>query len=182
MKNSISDIIQRSIIILLLLSPYLLAQETKQESNLSVGIGNSLYNNIKTNQLIIFYKMNELSPHFGEFSINSDANFELISINSSRVMVIGLVPMLRYNLRIGNINLFLSGGIGINYLNNHNIGTRNLGGHFIFSDMISAGIKILESDYMTIEMSYLIRHISNAGIFDSNEGFNSQYLVVSIII
>lgn len=182
MKASIGDYLKILIIILLLMSTNLFAQETKIESNLSIGIGNSLYNNIKKNQLIIFYKMNELSPNFGDFNINSDANFELISINSSRVMVIGLVPMLRYNLRIGNVNLFLSGGIGINYLNNHNIGTGKLGGNFIFSDMISAGIKILESDYMTIEMSYLIRHISNAGIFDSNEGFNSQYLVLSLIM
>ncbi|WP_337866839.1 acyloxyacyl hydrolase [Ignavibacterium sp.] len=182
MKDSISESIQRLIIILLLLSPYLLAQETEQESNFSIGIGNSLYNNIKTNQLIIFYKLNELSPNIGDFNINSDANLELISINSSRIMVVGFVPMLRYNLHIRNVNLFFSGGIGFNFLNNHNIGTRNLGGHFIFSDMISAGIKILDSDFMSIEMSYLIRHISNAGIFDSNEGFNSQYLVLSLIM
>lgn len=182
LKSSITNFLSTVLFLLLILTSKFFAQVYEVENNLSVGIGNSLYKNIQTEQLILFYKLPELSTRFGNFSVNSDVNFELISVKSSTIMVAGYVPMLRYNLDLGNVESFISAGIGINYLNNHNIAARNLGSHFIFSDMISIGSSVYHSNNFDIEISYLIRHISNAGIYRSNEGFNSQYLVVSIII
>lgn len=158
------------------------AQTANYKNNLSVGMGNSLYNEIRTKQLLLFYNVPRLSEDFGNLSLNTDLNLELISHNNSTTIVAGFVPMFRYNLDLIFSKTFLSAGIGFNYLNNHNIGSRNLGGHFIFSDMISFGVKVIDSEYLTAEISYLFRHISNAGLFNDNESFNSQYLVISVII
>lgn len=170
------------ILLLLILSSRFFAQSPVADNNFSIGIGNSLYKNIQTKQLILFYRLPELSAVIGNLNVNSDVNLELISIKSSTIMVAGIVPTLRYNLQLGNVESFISAGIGFNYLNNHNIGSRNLGSHFIFSDIISLGASVYHTKNIDVEISYLLRHISNAGIFSSNEGFNSQYLVVSIII
>ena len=179
---SIINIFTMTLLFSLFLMPTFFAQADETDKNLSVGIGNSLYKNIQTKQLILFYKIPELSLKHGYFSLNSDVNLELISVKKSTIMIAGLVPMFRYDLRLGTIQTFINAGIGINYLNNHNISTRNLGSHFIFSDMISIGSTVYNSGNFALEISYLIRHISNAGFFSSNEGFNSQYLVFSIII
>ncbi|MFZ1518717.1 MAG: acyloxyacyl hydrolase [Ignavibacteriaceae bacterium] len=158
------------------------AQSNNSSENFSIGYGNSMYKDINTEQLLLLYKVPQLSVDFGNLSLNGDLNLELISHNKSTVMVAGFVPMLRYYLNLGFTKTFLSLGIGFNYLNNHNIGSRNLGSHFIFSDNLSIGTKLIDNEYFKVEVSYLFRHISNAGIFSSNEGFNSQYLVLSLTI
>lgn len=152
----------------------------KEELNLSFGTGNSLYSNISTQQFIVFYKLNDLSAAFGSFSLDSDVNLEFISQNQSTTVVAGLAPIFKYEADLLGLTAFIKAGVGFNYINNHNIGSRNIGGHFIFSDMISIGSRIINTQDYSVEISYMLRHISNAGIFDSNEGFNSQYLVLSL--
>ncbi|MDP2363933.1 MAG: acyloxyacyl hydrolase [Ignavibacteria bacterium] len=158
------------------------AQSIGSDGDLSIGFGNGLYSDIKTTQLIVFYNIPELSTVSGNFSVDGDVNLELISQNKSTAMIAGFVPMFRYDLDLGLMETFIKAGIGFNYINNHNINNRDLGGHFIFSDMISIGTSLIKTDNFSAEISYLFRHISNAGFFHSNEGFNSQYLVVSVMI
>lgn len=158
------------------------AQSLQENKNLSIGFGNSLYSDIKTRQLIAFYNIPKLNASLGNLSVNGALNLELISHNSSTAMIAGLTPMFRYDIDLGFTNTFVKAGIGFNYINNHNISNRDLGGHFIFSDMISIGASLIETEYFSAEISYLFRHISNAGFFRSNEGFNSQYLVLSLSI
>jgi hypothetical protein len=141
-----------------------------------------MYKETKTEQIILFYEVPQLSAEIGNLSLHGDLNLELISQNKSTIMVAGFVPMFRYDLDMGFTKTFVSAGVGLNYLNNHNIGSRNLGSHFIFSDMITLGMELIDNEYFRIEVSYLLRHISNAGIFNSNQGFNSQYLVVTVKI
>ncbi len=158
------------------------AQSGSSNSNFSVGAGSSTYKETKTEQIILFYEVPQLSAEIGNLSLHGDLNLELISQNKSTIMVAGFVPMFRYDLDMGFTKTFFSVGIGFNYLNNHNIGSRNLGSHFIFSDNLSIGTELIDNEYFKVEINYLFRHISNAGIFSSNEGFNSQYLVISLMI
>lgn len=171
-----------TIVILFLLTGISAAQSIDSGENFSIGFGNSLYSDIKTKQLIAFYNIPGLSASLSNFSVNGAANLELISHNNSTAMILGLTPMFRYDLDLGITNTFVKAGIGFNYINNHNISNRDLGGHFIFSDMISIGASLIETESFSAEISYLFRHISNAGFFHSNEGFNSQYLVISVTI
>ena len=157
-------------------------QITKLSSHLSIGRGNSLYSNIKTEQYLLFYNVPELKGNLGNLSYEGDINLEFILENSKTTYVAGLVPMFRYDMEFLNTDLFIKGGIGFNFINKHDIGNRNIGGHFIFSDMISLGTRLFNTENFSVEVSYLLRHISNAGFFKSNEGFNSQYLVISLII
>lgn len=153
-----------------------------QKFEISIGRGSSLYNDIKSDQLILFIKIPPFSVRSSLLSFESDINIEYISKSEENIYVLGLLPFLKYNFSFKNINLFLKGGIGLNYLNHTEIGNRSLGGHFIFSDMIGIGSNILEFNKVKIEFTYLFRHISNAGLYKNNEGYNSQYFVISLII
>ena len=177
MKSNYKKYLLSVIIILTTINIY--AQSVSSKGNFSFGFGNSLYKDIKTKQFIMFYDVRELTASVGNFSVNGALNLELISHNNSTTMIAGLAPIFRYDLNLGFTNTFINAGIGFNYINNHNISSRNLGGHFIFSDMISIGAGLIKTEYFTAEISYLFRHISNAGIFNNNEGFNSQYFVLS---
>lgn len=154
----------------------------KTGSGISFGRGSSLYQNIKSEQFILFLKIPKLNENLNNLSYETDFNFEYIDASNKSTIIAGVVPMFRYDLDLMNANLFIKGGIGINYINRNIIASRTLGGHFIFSDMISVGSKVISSENLSVEISYLFRHISNAGIYKSNEGYNSQYLVISLII
>lgn len=155
---------------------------TDAQNNLSIGRGSSIYNGIKSQQFLLFFNVPDLQGDFGTISYEGDLNFEMIFENRKTTYLAGIVPMFRYDIEFFNIHPFIKAGIGFNFINNHKIDNRNIGGHFIFSDMISIGAKIFRLDNYSVDISYLFRHISNAGLFDSNEGFNSQYLVISLII
>jgi len=79
----------------------------------------------------------------GQFSYDGKINLEYIAEDKKSTYVIGIVPMLRYDTKFLNQNFFIRGGIGTNYINNHVIGSRDIGGNFIFSDMLSLGIHLL---------------------------------------
>lgn len=147
-----------------------------------VGIGESLYKEIKSKNLILFLEIPYINKEIKTFSLKSKMNFEYIKSDSDNILLIGLVPITKYNFSIGNYHLFIKGGIGANYISSHKIGTRNLGGHFIFSDMVSFGIELFTITNNKMEISYLFRHISNAGLYKENEGFNSQYILINFAI
>lgn len=149
---------------------------------ISLGRGSSIYNQSNSQQFLFFYNLPNLNGESGNISYAVDLNIELILENQRATYVAGVVPMVRYDLNLSIINPFIKGGIGFNFVNLHEITQRNIGGHFIFSDMVSVGMRVIEAENFSLEFSYLFRHISNAGLFDGNEGFNSQYLVISLIL
>lgn len=160
------------------------AQPNKEEHyyEISLGRGSSIYNQTNSQQFLFFYNLPKLNWESGDISYAFDLNIELILENQRTTYVAGVVPMIRYDLNLFNIKPFIKGGIGFNFVNLHEITERNIGGNFIFSDMLSVGMRIIEEENFSLELSYLFRHISNAGLFDGNEGFNSQYLVISLIM
>lgn len=149
---------------------------------ISIGRGSSFYNNLQSEQFIAFFKIPNFNGNVGKISYEGDLNFEYILENKKTTYLVGFAPMFRYDKKIHNADLILKAGIGANYLSRTKVGTRTLGGHFIFSNMISIGARVVNTKNFVIEISYLLRHISNAGIYDSNEGFNSHYLILSLII
>ncbi len=173
--------INKSILLLLLITLPVLAQSTSQTAPLMIdfGYGKSAYANVKTEQYLFFYKIPNLEWHNGNFSYQSNINLEFIEEGNTFTYLLGLAPLFRYDFIIADTKLFVKGGIGFNFINSNSIGRRNIGGNFIFSDMISVGINLIRKKDYTIEISYMLRHLSNAGFFSNNEGFNSQYIVFS---
>jgi Lipid A 3-O-deacylase (PagL) len=172
-------------ILLLILSSYIISAQfysKDTKTRLDFGYGSSPYTNIHSEQYLLFVSIPKMNGRYEQFSYDSNVNLEYISEGNKSTYLIGLAPMLRYDIEILNKYLFISGGIGANFINNQKIGTRKTGGNFIFSDMISAGIQFYRGNNYSIELSYLFRHISNAALFKRNQGYNSQYLVVSFII
>ena len=149
--------------------------------NISFGGGFS-FNKIISKQFIFFFNIPHLIGNIGNFSYEEDFFNESISVNNNLTDVIGPATMLRYSINIFNREISIEGGIGLNFINNTVVATRNLGGHFIFSDMISFGLPIVDAKNFSIGINYLLRHISNAGIYKYNDGFTSQYIVLKINI
>ncbi len=180
MNNKIKLIILPLILISISTSAQVNYQSKPYE--ISFGKGNSLYKDIKSEQVMLFFKLSNLSGNIGRFSYESDINIEYITEEGKTIYLIGSLPMLRYDLNLLDHNFFIKGGIGVNYINRTEIGRRNLGGHFIFSDMIGVGTQLFDFENIKIEFTYLFRHISNAGIYKNNEGYNSQYFIISFVI
>lgn len=176
--------INKSFLFLLLITLPVLAQSTSQTAPFMIdfGYGKSAYKNIKTEQYLFFYKIPNLEWHNGNFSYQSNINLEFIEERNTFTYLLGLAPLFRYDFIIADTKLFVKGGIGFNFINSNSIGRRNIGGNFIFSDMLSIGFSLFSYHGLDVEISYMFRHISNAGFFSDNEGFNSQYIIFSFNI
>lgn len=160
------------------------AQPTSNQTPLVVefGYGNSVYDNIKSRQFLIFTDIPHTRGVWKNLQYKAQLNFEFITENENNTYLIGIVPILKYSFSLSELNLFIKGGLGANYVTRNIIGSRKIGGHFIFSDMISIGVNLYKSKRHTIDISYLFRHVSNARLYSSNEGFNSQYILFSFSI
>lgn len=173
--------INKSYLLLLLITLPVLAQSPSQTTPIIIdfGYGKSAYSNINSEQYLFFYKIPNLEWHSGNFSYQSNLNLEFIEESNNFTFLFGFAPLFRYDFSIADTKLFVRGGIGFNYINSRSIGRRNTGGNFIFSDMLSVGFSLFSYHGLNVEISYMFRHISNAGFFKNNEGFNSQYIVFS---
>jgi hypothetical protein len=160
------------------------AQTNRNNSpfEISFGRGTSLYKNIKTDQSLVILKVKEISGKLEFFFYENDINLEYMTEEGENIYLIGCASMLRYDFEILSMGLFLKAGIGLNYISSSNIGCRNLGGNFNFSEMLGIGAGIIDIHGVKTWLSYYFRHISNAGIYSSNEGYNSHYIIVSLVI
>lgn len=156
--------------------------QKNHSSVLELGLGTSTYSDVNTQQIIIFFDTPYINGNLDQLEYSGKVNFEVIGESHHNTFLIGFVPMLKYNFQFDDIIIFLRGGIGANYINTNQVGSRNLGGNFIFSDMVGVGINIFQTSGYGIEISYLFRHISNAGFYKDNEGYNSQYILVTLDI
>lgn len=150
--------------------------------NFEIGYGNTPYENINSEQYLFFINIQNLNSNYKSLSFTTNLNVEYIKISSVETYLFGLVPMFRFDTNLFDHDVFIRAGVGVNFVNKHKIGPRNIGSHFIFSDMISVGTRFFQSSNYAVEFSYLFRHISNAGLFNRNQGYNSQYLMISFII
>ncbi len=91
----------------------------------------------------------------------------------------GIAPFLRLLPFRWNVNPFVEAGVGANLQTNRNIGHHRIGGPFMFSLMSGAGIEMMINK-TPVSLSYRFRHLSNADLYDNNEGLNSQYIILSI--
>lgn len=93
--------------------------------------------------------------------------------------VLGISPMIQLELAHGTPRIYVEAGIGANITTLRKMDGRQLGSNFLFSPTMSAGIEIPWMDGL-FGIFYMFRHLSNAGMFEDNDGVNFQYIVFSM--
>jgi lipid A 3-O-deacylase len=81
---------------------------------------------------------------------------------------ISLSPVLTYNFRTsGKLEPFVELGIGLTWISENKVGSRDLGSRFQFEDRIGAGFRTGDHDWT---LRYI--HYSNAGFEEPNDGLD----------
>lgn len=93
--------------------------------------------------------------------------------------ILGVTPTILVELAREFPRVSVEGGIGLNVLSTRRIGGRNLGSNILFSPTLGASIEVPWLDNV-VGISYLFRHLSNAGFVETNDGVNFQYIVFSM--
>jgi hypothetical protein len=114
------------------------------------------------------------------FSLHVEGDLEMISADGETMTIGGISPMLRASLPGEKVRPFVEIGPGVNYATKKEFGGRHLGGPFFFSAMGGLGIE-MPLGRKIVSISYRARHLSNGHIkVGWNQGYNSQYLMLSV--
>ncbi|MDD5474884.1 MAG: acyloxyacyl hydrolase [Syntrophales bacterium] len=146
---------------------------------ITVGAGSSLNEGINSRQVLITPALKWTTNNEPSIQFRLEGNFEAIYYNGKMTVLAGIAPMIRLFLFPYEKGPFIEGGAGLNYISRLSIGHRDLGGSMIFSPMAGAGYGFSWNGKPLI-LSLRYRHISNAGLYSKNDGFDSLYLMTSI--
>jgi hypothetical protein len=114
------------------------------------------------------------------FRLRMEGDLEMIFADGETMAVGGISAMLRASLPGKKVRPFVEIGPGVNYATDKEFGGRHLGGPFFFSAMGGLGIEVPLGGQKIISISYRARHLSNGNTKDWNQGYNSQYLMLSV--
>lgn len=108
-----------------------------------------------------------------------EGNIELIERRDRTTVISGIAPFFRMLCPGGGIRPFVELGGGVNYSSRKSLDGDRLRGPYLFSGMGGAGIEFLYKK-RPVSFSYRARHLSNASLYKTNHGLNSQYLMVIV--
>ena len=94
-------------------------------------------------------------------------------------VIAGVTPMVQFELAHEVPRICIEAGVGVNIGAPHEMDGRQLGGNFLFSPTVSAGIEVPWMNSF-LGVFYLLKHFSNAGLFEDNQGINFHYIVFSM--
>ncbi len=86
---------------------------------------------------------------------------------------VALVPALRLFLGSAGLRPYLEAGIGPSY---NSLNIKEMGTGFNFLSFGGAGVRYLLGGGRSLELGYRLRHISNAGLDESNHGVTAHQL------
>ncbi len=105
------------------------------------------------------------------FSLGLGYSYLWTDLVAHDVNVWGVVPSARfYFSRKMKYQPFIFAASGLSYLSETRLGNQDLGGHFAFNDFFGIGIHLGHGQQWTL--GYCWRHVSNAGLFKPNDGFD----------
>ncbi len=172
--------LQFLILSLFVLLPVIGLADEKNHFEIGVGAGTDLQGLADTQFLITpaySIPINERRS----LRLRVEGDFEVIDDRRKTVFVGGIAPFFRYLPFDWNVNPFVEAGAGGNLTTDKIIGHQRVGGPFLFSLMTGAGIEKMIGK-TPVSLSYRFRHLSNAGIYRHNQGYNSQYIMLSIAL
>lgn len=171
-------------IALLFLFTFNLFGQTQSVDNQEIQVlyGTSAQKNIHTQQFLVSYGKYFNTPESKNLKISYKIDFEYLDdFRKNSIVLLGLGGGFKQILlNSKNFSFILDSYIGMNYIDKNRIGDRNLGENFIFSDNIKFGLRFGDSVIPGLSIFYQFRHISNAGIYNDNMGYNSQYILFSL--
>lgn len=106
-----------------------------------------------------------------QFNIYFDGGVSHFSTNppNSTINIYSVAPVIRYTFKKhGPVHPYLELSVGLSYMNQTRIYTRNLGMHFAFQDRMGVGTFLGASEQMTVGIHAL--HYSNAHLAHNNSG------------
>ena len=150
-----------------------------QEIQILYGTG--IQKNINTKQVLVSYAKYFERENIRSIMLGYIIDFEYLDeIKKNNVILFGFGGGLKQVYDLESMKLVLDSYISMNYIDRKKIGNRNLGENFIFSDNLKVGLEFGNSILPGLSIFYQFRHISNAGIYHENMGYNSQYIFVSL--
>ncbi len=88
----------------------------------------------------------------------------------------GVATLARYNFRsLRSVTPYVEAGGGIGYLD---FDLRDQSDGVIFYPQFGAGLRLSMSDRMSLNLSYRLHHMSNAGIHDRNNSINANLFLL----
>ncbi|MFZ5997006.1 MAG: acyloxyacyl hydrolase [Nitrospirota bacterium] len=144
----------------------------------AVGGGINL-NGINTNQVLFVSALSFPIKGAEMMRFGLEGDLEFIEYHGRVTFIGGVAPFFRATWQRAGIRPFAEIGGGINYSSRKRVDGRELNGPFLFSAMGGAGIEVLYNK-MPMRIAYRLRHLSNGHLYKGNEGFNTQYLMLSI--
>ena len=87
-----------------------------------------------------------------------------------------MFSVLTWHFDLGHrLSPYIEGGLGILY---HDFQGYELGGGLNFTEMLGVGLSYSLDDNLSLNVGYRYRHSSNAGLYDENDGLNTQSFLV----
>ena len=151
-----------------------------EENYFDIGVGAGTdFQGTGAKQLLLAPAYNVPIPAHESLRLRIEADMEFIDDRSKTIFVGGVAPFIRILPFSWNVKPFVEFGAGANLSTNREIGNQNVDGPFMFSLMSGVGVGTMINK-TPVSLSYRFRHLSNAGIYEHNEGFNSQYIMLSV--
>jgi hypothetical protein len=170
--------LQSIIALILAFLPLFCFADDKVSFEVGVGAGKDFQDLKGDWQLLVAPALGTDISASGSIRLRVEGDLEFIDDTEKMVFVGGIAPFVRLMPFDWKINPFLELGAGGNLSTNRTIGNQYVGGPFLFSLMAGGGTEI-KINGTPLGVSYRFRHLSNAGIYKANEGFNSQYIMLS---
>lgn len=145
---------------------------------LRIGRGTTLTEPVRRS-IFIARPMDVFSPLSSPFSLYLDPSIAVSEKGQGLDLIAGVTPMARWELRSDMPKLSFDVGVGMNILTSRSIGQRQLGSNVLFSPTVCTGVEIPWTNGV-VGIFYMFRHLSNASMFEDNDGINYQYIVFSV--
>lgn len=121
-------------------------------------------------------RLDEVNSHL---SINLNQTVTMLQRQRELEFIVGVTPVILLELAKEFPRIGIEAGVGANIISTKEIDGRQLGSNFLFSPTVSVGIEVPWLNNV-VGVSYMFRHLSNAGFFEDNDGVNFQYIIFSM--
>lgn len=154
------------------------SQPARDEIGIRVGTGTSM-TTPRLRSIFISVPARWLEKVSPSHLLHIDESIMLSEEPGKFNVVAGVTPMIRLEFMRETPRISLEAGVGVTLTTRREMGGRQLGSNFLFSPTIAAGV---EAPWMNslLGVFYMVRHLSNAGLFEDNAGVNFQYIVFFI--
>ena len=157
------------------------ASACRADSGNEIGAGIGMdYDSQNIRQGFVYIGREWDSQEYGFLGYRLEGDLDVIS-NGSSVVIGTIMPAARlYVPTDSGWRPFLDVGAGLSLKHGDLVGGRHLSGPIAFTLMSALGVEYKTAGGRRLSLSTRFRHISNSGLYSRNQGFNAQYIVLSV--